>query len=115
MEAEVDMHDSMMDTGDGGDDYGLSQSAPGAGDGSSRSSRWPPATTLSPMNDCRQVLGCLYKEDMALYARACAQPRLRSCEPVRRACETELARMPRMCGVTRTRGLVSSLVHGLLG
>ena len=54
---EAEMQETMMDTGDVGDDYGLSQSAP-SGEGSSRSSRRvSPASRLPLQAPAHQSAG----------------------------------------------------------
>ena len=50
---------------------------------------------------CREVVGCLYRPDVALYASACTDTSspLRRCAAYRRACDRELARLRGTCGL----------------
>ena len=51
---------------------------------------------------CREVVGCLYKDDLTMYRRTCTDPAspLLQCAAYRRACARELARLHDVCGLT---------------
>ena len=53
---------------------------------------------------CREVVGCLFGADVALFVRTCSQPALRAqCTAYARACDRELARLRDVCGLELQR------------
>mmetsp|Transcript_55004 Transcript_55004/g.125179 ORF Transcript_55004/g.125179 Transcript_55004/m.125179 type:complete len:362 (-) Transcript_55004:5-1090(-) len=48
---------------------------------------------------CKHVVGCLYRRDVELYVETCATPELRGCRAFRAACEEQLGRLRRVCGL----------------
>ena len=52
---------------------------------------------------CRNVVGCLYAADVALYVATCtdAVSPLQQCAAYRRVCARELARLHSVCGISR--------------
>ena len=48
---------------------------------------------------CQHVVGCLYRDDLALYVATCKQPSLRRCAAYRTACDGQLERLRTVCGL----------------